>query len=149
MRKFLFTFLLALPLTVAADSYNFLNINAGTSVQSVALKTVKRITFTGGNIVVTAVDGTTSTASLSALQSLTFTEMATRILDTRQQQGDLQVEKDCIVAAGQGVLLLYNASGQVVRQQIVDSKRTELSLEALPHGIYFARLGNRSIKIVH
>ena len=149
MKKFLLFFLLALPLMAVADSYNFLNINAGTSVQSVALKTVKRITFTGDNIVVTVADGTKSTASLSDLQSLTFTETATRILDTRLQQGDLKVEKDCIVAAGQGVLLLYNASGQVVRQQIVGSKRTELRLETLPHGIYIARLGNCSVKIAH
>lgn len=148
MKKYLLSLLLALPLTAAADTYNYLNITAGSSIQSVALKTVKRITFSGGNIIVTAVDGTETTASLSALTNLTFTETATGVRDINQP-ADLCIENGRIVAAGQGVLLLYNARGQVVRQQFVSSNRTELSMEALPHGIYIARLGNRSIKIAH
>lgn len=149
MKKFLLSLLLALPLTAVADTYNYLNINAGSNIQSVALKTVKRITFSGGNIVVTAADGSETTAALSALTNITFTEIATSVRDINLQPADLQVENGRIVAAGQGVLLLYNARGQVVRQQFVGSNRTELSMEALPHGIYIARLGNRSIKIAH
>ena len=149
MKKVLLSLLLALPLTAAANTYNYLNITAGSSIQSVALKTVKRITFSNGNIIVTTADGTETTASLAALTNLTFTETATGVRDINLQPADLQVENGRIVAAGQGVLLLYNARGQVVRQQFVGSNRTELSMEALPHGIYIARLGNRSIKIAH
>lgn len=149
MSRFLLSLLLALPLTAAADTYNYLNITAGSSIQSVALKTVRRITFSNGNIVVTAADGTETTAALSALTNLTFTETATGIRGIGLQPADLCIENGRVVADGKGILLVYNAAGRLVRQQYVDSSRTELSLEGLPHGIYIARLGNRSIKIAH
>ena len=149
MSRFFLSLLLALPLTATADTYNYLNITAGSSIQSVALKTVKRITFSDGNIVVTAADGTVTTAALSALTNLTFSETATGIRDINLRRSDLCIESGHIVAKGSGMLLVYNAAGRIVRQQFVDSSRTELSLEGLPHGIYVARLCNRSIKIAH
>ena len=149
MKKILLSLLLALPLTAAADTYNFLNLNAGSSIQSVALKSVKRITFSDGNIVVTAADGTETTAALANLTNLTFTAEATGVRGISVQPADLNVQDGRIVARGKGVLLLYNAGGQVVRQQYIDSSRDEISLEGLAHGIYIARLGNRSIKIAH
>ena len=149
MKKLLLPLLFALAVPAAADTYNYLNLNAGSTIQSVALKTVKRITFLGGNIIVTTADGTETTAALANLTSLTFTEIGTGVRGINAQPTDLQVQNGRIVTAGQGMLLLYNAGGQVVRQQYVSSSRSELSLEALPHGIYVARLGNRSIKIAH
>lgn len=149
MKKLLLPLLFALAVPAAADTYNYLNLNAGNTIQSVALKTVKRITFSGGNIIVTTADGTETTAALANLTSLTFTEIGTGVRGINAQPTDLQVQNGRIVTAGQGMLLLYNAGGQVVRQQYVSSSRSELSLEALPHGIYVARLGNRSIKIAH
>ena len=149
MKKLLLPLLFALAAPAAADTYNYLNLNAGSTIQSVALKTVKRITFSGGNIIVTTADGTETTAALANLTSLTFTEIGTGVRGINAQPTDLQVQTGRIVTAGQGMLLLYNAGGQVVRQQYVSSSRSELSLEALPHGIYVARLGNRSIKIAH
>lgn len=149
MKKLLLPLFFALAAPAAADTYNYLNLNAGSTIQSVALKTVKRITFSGGNIIVTTADGTETTAALANLTSLTFTEIGTGVRGINAQPTDLQVQNGRIVTAGQGMLLLYNAGGQVVRQQYVSSSRSELSLEALPHGIYVARLGNRSIKIAH
>lgn len=149
MKKYLLSLLLALPLTAVADTYNYLNITAGSSIQSVALKTVKRITFSDGNIVVTAADGTETIAALSALTTLTFTETATGVRDINRQPADLCIEGGRLVADGSGMLMVYNAGGRVVRQQFVNSSRTELSLDGLPHGVYIARLGNRSIKIAH
>ena len=54
-----------------------------------------------------------------------------------------------LVADGQGVLLLFNANGQVVRQQFVSNQRAEMNLNDLPRGLYIAKLGNRTVKILH
>ncbi len=148
MKKILLSILLALPLTAAADSYNYLNLTSSSTVQSVALNTVKRITFEGTNIVVTATDGTTTTAALATLSSITFTDTAVGVGALRSNS-DLSVESGRVVAGGNGQLQLFNSSGQLVRRQLVSGVRSELSLEGLPHGIYIARMGNKVIKIMH
>lgn len=148
MKKILLSLLLALPLTAAADSYNYLNLTSSSTVQSVALNTVKRITFEGTNIVVTATDGTTTTAALATLSSITFTDTAVGVGALRSNS-DLSVESGRVVAGGNGQLQLFNSSGQLVRRQLVSGVRSELSLEGLPHGIYIARMGNKVIKIMH
>ncbi len=148
MKKILLSLLLVLPLTAFADSYNYLNLTSSSTVQSVALNTVKRITFEGTNIVVTAVDGTTTTAALSTLSTITFTDTAVGVGSLRSSS-DLSVESGRVVAAGNGQLQVFNASGQLVRQQNVSGVRSELSLDGLPRGIYIARMGTKVIKIMH
>lgn len=149
MKKMLFSLLLALPLLANADTYNYLNINSTSTAQSVALKTVKKITFEGTNLVVTATDGTVTTAALATLSNLTFSDIATSVRSTKSQTGQLCIEAGRVVADGNGLLQLYNAGGQLVRSKQVNGIRSELNLDGLPHGIYIARLGNRTIKVLH
>lgn len=133
----------------SADSYNYLNLTSTSTVQSIALKTVKKITFEGTNIVVSATDGTTTTAALSTLSKLTFSDTAVGVRALESASGKLCIEGGRIVADGQGQLQLFNASGQLVRRQTITSSHSELSLEGLPRGIYIARLGRQTLKILH
>lgn len=149
MKKFFLSLLLALPLVGMADSYNYLNLTSTSSVQSVALKTVKKITFEGNNIVVTTTDGTTTTAALATLSKLTFTDTAVGVRGIGDEAGRLCIENGRILAGGRGQLQLYNAGGQMVRRQVVAGGRSEINLDGLPHGIYIARLGNQTIKVLH
>lgn len=151
MKKSLLGLALALGFaaTASADTYNYLNLTSSSTVQSVALKTVKRITFEGGNIVVTATDGTTTTAPLSTLTTLTFTDIAVGVNGLQSQSGKFCIEGGRIVADGQGQLQLFNASGQLVRRQDISTSHGELSLDGLPRGIYIARFGRQTIKILH
>lgn len=149
MKKIFFLLLLALPLTAAAESYNYLNLTSTSTVQSIALKMVKKITFEGTNIVVTATDGTTTAAALSTLSKLTFSDTAVGVRGLESASGKLCIDGGRIVADGQGQLQLFNASGQLVRRQTITSTHSELSLEGLPRGIYIARLGRQTLKILH
>lgn len=148
MKKFLLSLLLALPLTVAADTYNYLNITSTESVQSVALKTVKKIIFEGANIKVITTGNQTVEAPLSTLSKITFTDIAVGVKDAAQSDR-LCIEHGRIVAQGNGLLLLFNASGQLVRQMPSNDGRHEVSLDGLPRGLYIAKLGNRTVKILH
>ncbi len=148
MKKILLSLFLTLPITVVADTYNYLNLTSTSTIQSVALKSVKKITFEGTNVVVTSTDGTTTTAALSTLSSITFTDTAVGVRGLRSS-GSLQMESGRVVSNGSGQLQLFNSSGQLIRQQYVSGTRSELSLDGLPRGIYIARLGNKTIKVMH
>lgn len=135
--------------TAVAGTYNYLTLVSSTVEQSFALKTVKRITFSGSDLVVTTVDGTETHLLLSTLNRLSFTETATAVRGLAAERSQLCIQAGQLVADGQGVLLLFNANGQVVRQQFVSNQRAEMNLNDLPRGLYIAKLGNRTLKILH
>ncbi|MBQ8938578.1 MAG: T9SS type A sorting domain-containing protein [Bacteroidaceae bacterium] len=134
-----------------ADSYNFLNLTSASTTESVAMKKVKRITFEGTNIVVTTTDGTTTTAPLNTLTKLTFTAdpLGTGVGSLQAQAGRLCIQAGRIIADGVGELQLYNASGQLVRRQTITRTHAELSLDGLSRGIYIARFGQQTLKLLY
>ena len=142
-------FALGFAAAASAETYNYLNLTSSSTIQSVALKTVKKITFEGTNIVVTSTDGTTTIAPLATLTKLTFTGIAVGVNTLQAESGKLCIEGGRVVADGQGQLQLFNASGQLVRRQTLTRSHSELSLDGLPRGIYIARFGRQTIKILH
>lgn len=149
MKRFLLALAVGFAVSAYAETYNYLNLASASAVQSVALKQVKRITFEGTNIVVTATDGTTTTAALSTLSKITFTDIAVGVNNLQAESGKFCIDGGRIMADGRGQLLLYNTSGQLVRHQTITGTHSELSLDGLPRGIYIAKLGNRTLKILH
>lgn len=145
MKKLLLSFVLTFALSAVANAYNYLTIASDAVESSVALKQLKKITFSGNELVVTTTDGTETRTDLSALKRLYFSDEPTAVRSVRQD--DLTFRNGRIVANGQGVLSVYNASGALMRQQMVSSSRSEVNIATLPAGIYIVRLGNKSIKI--
>lgn len=148
MKRLLTIILLAIPAFAVADTYNYLTLTSTSAEQSIALKTVRKITFEGADIVVTTADGTTTSMPLANFSQFAFTSTATGIQSVARPAADLCIEAGRIVADGQGLLLIYNANGQVVRQQYVSGNRSEVQLYDLPRGLYIARLGNRTLKVI-
>ncbi len=153
MKRLFLSFMLvvAAALPAVADAYNYLTLVTGATAQSLSLSGVKRITFSDGNLVVAMADGSESSVALSALSSITFTENATSsgVRTLGGQDVSLRMDGGRLVASGTGVLTLYTANGQLVRQQNVRSGHGEMSLAALARGIYIARFGNRTLKIAY
>lgn len=151
MKHFLLGLALALGFSAAAsaETNTYLNLVTTTSTESVALTKVKKITFEGTNIVVTSTDGTTTSTPLSTLTKLTFTGVGAGVNSLQAAPGKLCIQGGRIVADGQGQLMLFNASGQLVRRQTVTRTHGELSLLGLPRGIYIARFGNQTVKLLY
>lgn len=145
MKKLFMSLVLAFALSAAANAYNYLTIASDAVESSVALTQLKKITFSGTDLVVTSIDGTETRTSLSTLKSLYFSDEPTAVRTVRQD--GLSFRNGHIVANGQGVLSVYNANGSLVRQQSVSSSRSEVNIATLPAGIYIVRLGNQTIKI--
>lgn len=153
MRRTFLSILLvvAAALPAAAGTYNYLTLVTGATARSVDLQAIKRITFSDGNLVVTLVDESQGVVSLSSLSSIRFTEEPTQsgVRSLGGQDVSLRMDGGRLVAEGTGVLTLYNANGQLVRQQNVRAGHGEMSLVALARGIYIARFGNRTLKIAY
>lgn len=145
MRKLLLSLVLCVGLTASAGTYNYLTIATTAVESSVALNQLKKITFEGNNLVVTTTDGTQSSFELATLNRLFFSDEPTAVRTVRQE--GLSYRNGRIVANGQGVLSVYNASGALIRQQAVGSSRSELNIATLPTGIYIVKLGSQTLKI--
>ena len=136
--------------TMMADTYNYLTITSTNVEKSIALKTVKRITFENDNMVVTTADGTNTKFPLATFTKFSFTEDETAIRSIgAASRANLRLENGKIMGDGKGILLLFNANGQLVRQQTATGTSNELSLTGLPTGLYIARLGNQTLKVIH
>lgn len=145
MRRLHLLLLLMATLSATAGTYNYLTVVTDALESSIALTSVKKITFSGSNLIVTTMNGEENSFELSTFNRLTFTEEATAVRPIAQE--GITFRNGRIVASGAGVLTIYNASGAVVRQQYVGDSRSELNIATLPHGIYIAKLGRQTIKI--
>lgn len=132
-----------------ADTYNYLTLTSTSMERSIALKSVKRITFENEKLVVTTADGGKFSMPLATFTKFAFTEEETAIRSVGSSRGNLRLENGKIVGDGKGILLLFNANGQLVRQQSATGTANELSLTGLPSGLYIARLGNQTLKVIH
>ena len=145
MKQLFMSFVLAFALCTSASAYNYLTIASDAVESSVALNQLKKITFSGNELVVTSVDGTETRTDLATLKRLFFSDEPTAVRTVRQDA--LTFRNGHIVANGRGVLSVYNAGGALIRQQTVNSSRAEMNIATLPAGIYIVRLGNQTIKI--
>lgn len=147
----LLTLIAGFAINSLAETYNFLNLISSSTTESVALRKVKRITFEGTNVIVTTTDGSNLTASLSTLTQLTFTAnpLGVGVPGLQANPGSLCIQGGRIIADGVGQLMLYNTSGQLVRRQTITRTHSELTLDGLPRGIYIARFGQQSLKLLY
>ena len=143
--------LLATLGTVWAGNYNYLTLATGATAQSVVLRSVKRLSFEGTNLIVTMADGSTTATPLTSLTAISFTEEASEsgVRSLAAQSGTLRLDDGRIVVEGNGILTLYGAGGQIVRQMAVRSGHGEMNLTSLARGIYLARFGNTTLKLAH
>ena len=150
MKKFFILLcLIACGLTASAETFNFLNIVQTDTQKSYKIDSVRKLTFEGTDLVVTQASGDTYTCELATLQSLTFTNTATAMTSARSHRQSLVLSAGQLVTSGSGTLRLFDAKGQLVRMQSVSGGRTEMNLNGLPHGLYIARLGQQTLKLVH
>ena len=75
---------LSIALSIPAGAYNYLTIATSTVESSVALAQVKKITFSGTDLVVTSTDGTETRVGLSTLDRLYFADEPTAVRTVRQ-----------------------------------------------------------------
>ena len=150
MKRLLLTLALAATAATAtwAEDYTYLALNTASGSTVIARTQVRKLTFADGNVIIHQADGTTATQALSSLTSISFTSNPNAVRAIAQTAATLRMEGRRLVAAGEGMLLIYDAQGRTVRQASVDGSRAEFGTDDLSRGLYIARLGNTTLKFV-
>jgi len=142
-KNILAALLLMVSTSMMADKY--LTITYSGLEQNIPLPIVQKITFEEGYVVVTTSEGKHS-YPISVLDKMTFTESADAIEALPEQAENLTYKDGTLAIKGDGMLRVYNASGALV--SIANVKEgANVSLEALPSGIYIVHMGNKVIKV--
>lgn len=150
MKRFLLTALIAVSATtMMADdnSYRYLTVQTDSEEQSIELATIKKITFEDSNVLITTTEGTVTIAQ-NDLQKLFFTTTPSAIKSLPGKAKGLVVTAGTLVANGNGLLYIYNASGMLQHMAMVEGK-ARISLSNLPKGLYIISLGGETIKVTH
>lgn len=147
MKKILLSALVALSAqSIWADEYNYLTVAYNSVEQSIALGTVKKITFQGGNCVVSTTEGEFS-YPLSQMEKMRFTADPTAIERLPLQAEGLKCMGTALTVGQKGLLHIYNTSGALVRVANVAQAGSVINLGILPKGVYIVRMGDKTIKV--
>ncbi len=123
-----------------------------TVVASAKLGDVKKLTFTGGKLVVTLSDLTTQETPLTAHLALTFGESTTSISPVAGENGQLKIQLSGEQLAVSGLSAATDATLYAVGGQVVASLKgwdgSPVSTAALGKGIYILKLNNKTFKFV-
>lgn len=155
--------LLELGLTGLQAQTMYVKQSIGTQT-SYALSSIRKMTFSEGNISVQKTDNTTGEYALSGLRYLNFTNLTSSIGKPLQVQEPLLNAFPnpvsnvlCIdltdTTLGKGTLSMYNFEGKfVLSQQLNQTGVHAIDISHLPNGIYLCRFSNeaefKTVKII-
>lgn len=130
-----------------------LHYQSGTT-SSITLGASGGIYFTDNNMSIRSADGVVSAVDLDALSFMKFSETAVGIEEATHEpmlKAYPNPTSGSMMLTGIGQepqqVVVYNVKGAQVWEQTM-TEGDLLRLESLPEGIYIARCGNKSIKIV-
>lgn len=146
-KQLLAALLLMVSTGMAADETKALTISYSGGEQSVALPTVKKITFQDNRVIIQTSEGEHS-FPISILDKITFTtfDSATAIETLPEQQEGLTYENGVLAIKGDGMLRIFNTSGALVNIANV-KEGAYVTLQNLPAGVYIVRMGDKTIKV--
>ena len=150
MKKLLFL-ISFIAMTTASTAQHMVVEMADSNSRVVQLENLKQITFDGTTVNIEQTDGTKSSTSMSAINTISFGDY-TSIGQVRPADGELvaYISSDEIAVnceAG-NLVTIYNIVGTQVLSVRIGADYGSISIANLPKGIYIVKAGNRTAKIV-
>lgn len=157
MKKFLLLLLVAVVCAIAvkAQSNLYVYMNDGDSEQTLALADIDKITFEGGNLVITPKQGVQIIVSLAAVKDVRFAPESTTglmLMQTDVVAGPLVIVQGGIVkvpgwdSSRRAAVHVYSIGAQLLYSQ-ADWNGADIDISSLPKGIYVIKIENQSTKI--
>ena len=120
------------------------------SSTSFSMSSIQRISFTGGNLIITKKDASTSSFAMNSMGFLNFTDVATELaLHLKSEistypnpaQELLHIEVQLIDNQSAKAEII-NLNGKVVVQKLLNNPSNTISIAGLPKGMYICRVQN-------
>lgn len=120
------------------------------SSTSFSMSIIQRISFTGGNLMITKKDASTSSFAMNSMGFLNFTRVATELplnskleINTYPNPEQELLHIDIQLIDYQSAKLeIINLNGKVVVQKLLYNSSNTISIAGLPKGMYFCRVQN-------
>lgn len=143
--------LATVSLPALADDYSFLTFQYGGVQQSVALTSLKKITFSGGKMLATTADGVHS-FDLNTMEKMFFSATATALTTTTADCIGLVYDAASQTVrvggnTGGAMLNVYFLNGSLALRTPVAAEGASVSLASLPKGVYVVKLNGQTLKI--
>lgn len=129
----------------ANDGNKYLEVHQNSTAQSFELATVKKITFSQGNTII-SLDNDVITIPSAEMQKIAFSSIQTSIENLSSQSKELQYVDGMLQIAKAGLLRVYNISGALLSVVKVNGNAT-VNMNTLPNGLYIVAIGENTIKI--
>ena len=115
-----------------------------------SMTNVQKITFTGGNLIVTKKDASTNSFALNSMSFLNFTDLATElplhlksVFNTYPNPAQELLHIEVQLSENQSAQLeIINLDGKVVVRTLLNNPTNAISIAGLPNGMYLCRVQN-------
>lgn len=143
--------LATVSLPALADDYGFLTFQYGGVQKSVALASMKKITFSGGKMLAATTDGVHS-FDLNTMEKMFFSSTATALTTVSADRTGLSYDAASQTVqvgeqGGNATLHVYFLNGSLALRTPVPAGGTTVSLATLPKGVYVVKLNGQTLKI--
>lgn len=161
-KKFKLSAILLLGLGLTGLQAQIINVKESSGTKTTySLNSIRKMTFSGGNVTVQKTDNSTVVYALNGLRYLNFSDNSTGIFENQTFSGNtdlhtypnpvsdfLNINLEDI--AGEGTISILSLEGKVMQtQKTRGASIVTLNLSELPRGIYLCRYSNeREIKTV-
>ena len=138
---------------VQADEYYYLTFQQGNIEESVALSTLKKITFQSGKLMATQISGVQRSYDLKTLNKMYFTAQPTAIEGVGSDASfalsyDAMAQVIRVSGASAAMdLNIYSLSGALLRSATVGDGNSTVGISSLSRGIYVVKVNARTLKI--
>lgn len=138
--------------TAKAENYSYLTLQYGGVQQSIALNTLKKITFSGGQLHATTAEGVQS-IKLSTMEKMFFSSTATAIqsakMDAAFELGYDAASQMVMLngMSGRGVVEVYSVNGTKALRETTSLNGGQVSLASLPKGLYIVKVNGKVLKV--
>ena len=139
-------------LTIAcmADNLQYLNIAYSGKTKSYAINSLKKLTFSDGNMNVTSSSNATDSYALTTMETMAFSSQPTGIGNISKDEGIYyNSSSQCIYVKGciNKEMQIYAITGQMLNKTDIASNDATIDLPKLSQGLYIINIKGKTIKI--
>lgn len=150
MKRLFTTIMATAALSVAAfaDNYSLYLEPTEGAISEWTVASLSKLTFSNGNIVLTAKDGTASTMPISGVKRMFFSTPEIQGIENIGTGNNGAWDGNCLHTDAQTgvVATIYSATGTLVAKQTVENNGS-VNLSTLDRGMYIVHINGNSYKI--
>lgn len=150
LKTILTAFTMGFCVSAWADSYAYLTVNTTSGASDYEISSISKITFDAQSMILWNGDTQLGSLPLATLEKMRFSDSPAGI-SALELAPRTRVSGDVLyVSAESGSrITLFNMRGMTVKEVTASASETEISLRALPKGVYVVKVNDTATKLMN